>query len=123
MLKICFATLIAIDIGYVLTSLNRFPVSIIICSGAVFLAVVYWFTLKQNVSVNSERKGLTGLAKDINWDILLFMLSIFIVVQGLEIAGITNLLASALEATSKLPSVLGCFWPKHGCNSWREFHE
>ncbi len=111
LLKICFATLIAIDIGYVLTSLNRFPVSLVICSGAVFLAVVYWFSLKQNGSVNSERKGLTGLAKDINWDILLFMLSIFIVVQGLETAGITNLLASALEATSKLPSVLGVFGP------------
>jgi arsenical pump membrane protein len=111
LLKICFVTLITIDIGYVLTSLNRFPVSIIICSGAVFLAVVYWFALKENVSVNSERKGLTGLAKDINWDILLFMLSIFIVVQSLETVGITNLLASALEATSKLPSVFGVFGP------------
>jgi len=51
------------------------------------------------------------LARDINWDILLFMLSIFIVVQGLETAGITNLLASALETTSKFPSVLGVFAP------------
>ena len=111
LLKICLSTLIAIDVGYVLTSLNRFPVSIIICSGAVFLAVVYWFTLKQNVSVSHKRKGLMELAKDINWDILLFMLSIFIVVQGLKTAGITNLLAYALEATSKLPSVLGVFGP------------
>ena len=39
------------------------------------------------------------------------MLSIFIVVQGLETAGITNLLASALVRTSKLPSVLGVFGP------------
>jgi arsenical pump membrane protein len=111
LLRVCFATLIAVDVGYVLTSLNRFPVSIIICSGAVFLGAVYWFILKHTGSVNGQKKGLAGLARDINWDILLFMLSIFIVVQGLETAGITNLLASALDATSKLPSALGIFAP------------
>ncbi len=111
LLRISLATLVAIDIGYVLTSLNRFPVSIVIGSGAVFLVAVYWFTLKWNGSVNGEKKGLVGLAKDINWDIVLFMFSIFLVVQGLETAGITNLLASALLATSKLPSVLGIFAP------------
>ena len=58
-----------------------------------------------------REKGLMGLARDINWDIVLFMLSIFIVVQGLETAGVTNLLASALVTTSKLPSVLGVFAP------------
>ena len=110
-LKISLATLIAIDIGYVLTSLNRFPVSIVICSGAAFLIAVYWFTLKWNGSVTGEKKGLMGLARDINWDIVLFMFSIFLVAQGLETAGITNLLASALLATSTLPSVLGIFAP------------
>jgi arsenical pump membrane protein len=111
LLKITLVTLVAIDIGYVLTSLNRFPVSLVICSGAVFLVAVYWLALKQNGSMNDEKKGLVGLARDINWDIVLFMLSIFIVVQGLESAGVTNLLASALMATSKLPSVLGVFAP------------
>jgi arsenical pump membrane protein len=111
LLRISFGTLVAIDIGYVLTSLNRFPVSIIICSGAVFLVAVYWFTLKWNGSVNGEKKGLLSLARDINWDIVLFMFSIFLVVQGLETAGITNLLASALLTTSKLPSILGIFAP------------
>jgi arsenical pump membrane protein len=111
LLKISVATLVAIDVGYVLTSLNRFPVSLVICSGELFLVAVYWFTLKHNGSVNGEKKGLTGLARDINWDIVLFMLSIFLVVQGLETAGVTNLLASALVATSKLPSVLGVFAP------------
>ncbi len=111
LLRISLATLVAIDIGYVLTSLNRFPVSIIICSGTVFLVAVYWFTLKWNGSVNGEKKGVVGLARDINWDIVLFMFSIFLVVQGLETAGITNLIASALLATSKLPSVLGIFGP------------
>ena len=51
------------------------------------------------------------MARDINWDIVLFMFSIFLVVQGLEAAGITNLLASALLATSKVPSILGIFAP------------
>ena len=111
LLKISIATLIAIDVGYVLTSLNRFPVSLVICIGAVFLVTVYWFTLKHNGSVNGEKKGLMGLARDINWDIVLFMLSIFLVVQGLETAGVTNLLASALVATSKLPSFLSVFGP------------
>jgi arsenical pump membrane protein len=111
LLKISLVTLAAIDLGYVLTSLNRFPVSLIICSGAGFLALVYWFTLRQNGTMNGERKGLTGLARDINWDIALFMLSIFIVVQGLEAAGITNLLASVLTETSKLPSSLSVFVP------------
>jgi arsenical pump membrane protein len=111
LLKISLVTLVAIDVGYVLTSLNRFPVSLVICSGALFLVAVYWFALKQNGSVNGEKKGLTGLARDINWDIVLFMLSIFIVVQGLESAGITKLLASALTSASQLPSALGVFAP------------
>jgi arsenical pump membrane protein len=111
LLKITLATLVMIDIGYVLTSLGRFPVSLVICSGAVFLVAVYWVILKLNSSVNIEKKGLMGLARDINWDIVLFMLSIFIVVQGLETAGVTNLLASALAATGKLPSALGVFAP------------
>ncbi len=111
LLRISLTTLVAIDIGYVLTSLNRFPVSFIICSGAAFLIAVYWFTLKWNGTVNGEKKGLIGLARDINWDIVLFMFSVFLVVKGLEVAGITNLLASALLATSKLPSILGIFTP------------
>jgi arsenical pump membrane protein len=111
LLRVSLVTLVAIDVGYLLTSLNRFPVSIVICSGALFLIMVYWFTLKHDGSVNGEKKGLIGLAKDINWDIVLFMLAIFIVVLGLKTVGVTNLLASALVTTSKLPSFLGVFGP------------
>jgi Na+/H+ antiporter NhaD/arsenite permease-like protein len=93
------------------TSFNRFPVSFVICFGEVFLVVVYWFTLRQKGSVNGEKKGLTSLAREINWDILLFMLSIFLVVQGLETAGVTNLLASTLVAASRFPHVIGVFAP------------
>jgi arsenical pump membrane protein len=111
LLRVSLATLVAIDIGYVLTSLNRVPVSLVICSGAAFLIAVYWFTLKWHGPVNGEKKGLIGLARDINWDIVLFMFSIFLVVEGLETAGVTNLLASVLLTTSKFPSVLGIFAP------------
>jgi arsenical pump membrane protein len=111
LLKICFGTLVVVDVGYVLASLGRVPVSFVICCGAIFLGAVYWFTLKRNFSVNGQHKGMFGLVKEMNWDILLFMLSIFIVVQGLAAASITNLLASALDATSKLPLALGIFAP------------
>jgi len=111
LLKITLFTLVAIDIGYVLTSLDRFPVSLVICGGTIFLVMVYWATVRRNNSINGEKKGLIGLAREINWDIVLFMLSIFIVVQGLETAGVINLLASAVVETSKLPSALRVFAP------------
>ena len=110
-LKVCVGVLVAIDVGYVLTSLGRVPVSFVIVSGAVFLVAVYWVTLKRCGSVTGERKGLVGLARDMNWNIVLFMLSIFLVVQGLNTAGVTGLLASALSAASALPSFLGVFAP------------
>jgi arsenical pump membrane protein len=40
LLKISIVTLIAIDVGYVFASLSRIPVSLVICSGTVFLLVV-----------------------------------------------------------------------------------
>ncbi len=83
----------------------------VICSGTFFLLVVYWASLNGCVVVKAERKGLKSLAKDINWDIILFMLSIFLVVQGLKNAGVTELLADAFVTTSALPSVLGIIAP------------
>jgi arsenical pump membrane protein len=110
MLKLSVATLVAIDVGYVFASVFRVPVSLVICSGAVFLIFVYWAT-RGNGAVDGEKKSLKRLAREINWDIVLFMLSIFIVVQGLKNAGIVELLASALLRSSALPSVLGVFAP------------
>ena len=110
LLKVCLATLVAIDVGYVAASLAMVPVSIVICSGALFLLVVYMSSLNGEI-VRGERKGLRGLAQDINWDIVLFMLSIFLVVQGLENAGITQLLSLALVSANSLPSALGIITP------------
>jgi arsenical pump membrane protein len=111
LLKVSFGVLAAIDAGYVLTSLFRVPVSLVICSGALFLIVVYWASIRSAVSVDGEPKSLTGLAREINWDIVLFMLSIFLVVQGLEKAGVVEMLADALAGASSLPSFLGVFAP------------
>jgi len=111
LLKVSIATLIAIDVGYVLASWSRIPVSLVICSGALFLLVVYWMSLHSTTPFNGEQRGLKTLAREINWDIVLFMLSIFLVVQGLKNAGVTELLASAFMATSAFPSVLGVLAP------------
>lgn len=104
-LKLSITTLVAIDVGYVLASWSRIPVSIVICSGTIFLLAVYIASLNGEI-IRGERKGLKGLARDINWDIMLFMLSIFLVVQGLEHVGVTEFLASAFISTTVLPSVL-----------------
>jgi arsenical pump membrane protein len=111
LLKVSIATLIAIDVGYILASWGRVPVSLVICSGVLFLLIVYWVSLHSTVPFNGERKGLKTLAREINWDIVLFMLSIFLVVQGLRNAGVTELLASAFMTTSAFPSVLGVLVP------------
>jgi arsenical pump membrane protein len=97
-------------VGYVAASLFRVPVSFVICSGAVFLAAVYLASLNGEI-IRGERKGLKALARSINWDIVLFMLSIFLVMQGLTNAGVTELLSEVLLSASALPSVLGVVTP------------
>ena len=111
MLKLVLGTLVAIDVGYVVTSLGHIPVSLVVCSGAGLLIVVYWATSKLCPASNGNNLELKDLARNINWDMVLFMLSIFLVVQGLENAGISQLLATAFVNTSKLPSVFGVFVP------------
>lgn len=110
LLKICFATLITIDIGYVFASLVRIPVSLIICSGAIFLVIVYFFTQKSLIHGNGNT-GLKSLLKEINWDIIIFMLCIFLVVQGLKIAGVVDFFASVFVSAAAFPSFLGIFAP------------
>lgn len=110
MLKISLITLVAIDLGYVTASLYRIPVSIVICSGAIFLLLVYTINLNGKLA-RGEQKGLKQLAREINWDMILFMLSIFLLVQGLTNAGITDLLASILVEANSLPSVFGLLAP------------
>jgi len=111
LLRISIATLIVIDIGYVLASLNRFPVSIVICSGALFLLGIYIATLNKPSILKEERKGIKSLAKEINWDILLFMISIFLVVQGLRHTGAVEFFAYLFTKTLSLPQFLSVLAP------------
>lgn len=106
LLRISMTTLIAIDVGYVLASLNRLPVSIIICSGALFLLGIYVATLNKPSMLKEERKGIKSLVKEINWDILLFMISIFLVVQGLRHTGAVEFFAYLFTKTLSLPQFL-----------------
>ncbi|MGB9958917.1 MAG: ArsB/NhaD family transporter [Candidatus Bathyarchaeales archaeon] len=110
LLKISIGTLIAIDVGYVLASLYRVPVSIVICSGSLFLFAVYQLTLKKS-TFKEERKGMVSLAKEINWDIVLFMVSIFLVVQGLRHTGAVDFFAYLFVKTLALPSFLSVLVP------------
>jgi len=103
LLRISIATLITIDIGYVLASLNRLPVSIVICSGTLFLLGIYIVTLNKPSMLKEERKGIKGIAREINWDILLFMISIFLVVQGLRHTGAIEFFAYLFTKTLALP--------------------
>lgn len=107
-LRTAIVTLIATDVGYVLASLNRVPVSLVICSSALFLVGVYTITLRSS-PFNGERKGVKSLVREINWDILLFMISIFLVVQGLRHTGAVEFLASLFIATLSLPHFLSVF--------------
>jgi len=110
LLKISVATLIAIDIGYVLASLYKLPVSVVICSGSIFLFTVYQLTLKKS-AIKEERKGVGSLAKEINWDIILFMVSIFLVVQGLRHTGAVDFFAYLFTKSLALPSFLSVLAP------------
>ncbi|MEM2098941.1 MAG: ArsB/NhaD family transporter [Candidatus Bathyarchaeia archaeon] len=111
LLKVSVATLVAIDIGYVLASLKRLPVSFVICTGAGFLLAVYRLSLNRAAYFKQERKGLKSLAREINWDMVVFMVSIFLVVQGLQKTGITVFLADAFAKTVALPSVFSVLIP------------
>ena len=109
-LKTSVITLVTIDIGYVLASLFRIPVSLIICSGSLFLLTFYASTFK-NATVKNQGKTVRGILKQINWDILMFMIGIFLVVQGLRHSGAIDFFASAFTWGSALPSFLSILVP------------
>jgi arsenical pump membrane protein len=111
LLRVSVVTLVAIDIGYILASLNGLPVSVVICAGVLFLLAVYRSTLKRTPYFNEEKKGLRSLAKEINWGMVVFMVSIFLVVQGLQHAGLTDFLAQAFVKTVFLPKVFSVLLP------------
>jgi len=111
LLRTCIMTLVAIDVGYVLTSLLRIPVSFVIFSGAVFLLLVYAVkTQRISQSLTTYDRPLL-VVKRVNWDILFFMVSIFLVVQGLRVAGTVDFFATLFVMSLQLPSVLSVLVP------------
>jgi arsenical pump membrane protein len=110
-LKIIFLLLISIDAGYVIASLNGIPVSIIICSGSLFLLALYSISLKNERPLREERRDVSKILREVNWDILIFMISIFLVVQGLKHAKIDEFFAYIFTYGSNLPFLLNTLVP------------
>lgn len=111
-LRTSIVTLIAIDAGYVIASFNRIPVSLVICCGGFFLLALYGITYRRRGSPNpKEKNGVLQVVRRINWNILLFMIAIFLVVQGLRNAGAVTFYAVLFVKALALPSVLSVLVP------------
>ncbi|WXG44318.1 MAG: ArsB/NhaD family transporter [Promethearchaeati archaeon SRVP18_Atabeyarchaeia-1] len=110
-LKTSMATLVAIDAGYVVASFNRIPVSFVICAGALFLLLLYAGTYRREAVYREERVGAMHVLRKVNWDILFFMISIFLVVQGLSHAGAVSFFSTLFVNSLSLPSVLSTLVP------------
>jgi arsenical pump membrane protein len=110
-LKTSIIALVAIDVGYVVASLNRIPVSVIICSGAFLLLAICFVTSKNEALSKNEGKGMLVILKEVNWDILFFMVGIFLVVQGLRHAGTDTFFAKLFVWGLALPSALSILVP------------
>ncbi len=123
LLRISLATLVAIDIGYVLTSLNRFPVSIVICSGAVFLVAVYWFTLKWKGSVNGEKKGLSWVGEGHQLGHRAVHVQHFSSRSGTAKCRHHKLVGVGSSGDKQVAVGSGDFCAKHGCNRRSKLHE
>jgi arsenical pump membrane protein len=111
-LRTSMATLVVIDAGYVIASFNRIPVSIVICAGGFFLLALYGISYrKHNPSNTEEKRGVLHVLRKVNWDILIFMIAIFLVVQGLRNAGAVTFYATLFVNALALPSVLSVLVP------------
>jgi arsenical pump membrane protein len=110
-LRVSFATLFVIDALYVVASLNGIPVSIVIFSGSMFLLGFYIFTMHHSHMHEEEKHGVIYILKRVNWDILVFMVGILLVVQGLKHAGAIQFYADAFAWCLTLPSFLSTLVP------------
>jgi arsenical pump membrane protein len=87
------------------------PVSFVICGGALLLLIIYLWTDRRSFALKEERRGLPYIARRINWDILAFMLGIFLVVQGLRHAGAVTLFSGLFAWCLGLPGLLKVLAP------------
>jgi arsenical pump membrane protein len=110
-LMVSFATLFVIDVLYVVASLRGIPVSFVIFGGAMFLLGFYVFTMHHSHMHEEEKHGVTYILRRVNWDILVFMVGILLVVQGLKSAGAIQFYADAFAWCLTLPSFLSTLVP------------
>jgi len=110
-LKVSFITLVVIDTLYVVASLNGVPVGFVIFGGAAFLLGFYVFTMSHSHVLAEEKRGVIFILKRVNWDILVFMAGILLVVQGLKHAGAIQFYADAFAWCLTLPSILSTLVP------------
>jgi arsenical pump membrane protein len=110
-LKVSFITLVVIDALYVVASRNGVPVGFVIFGGAAFLLGFYVFTMSHSHMHEEEKHGVIYILKRVNWDILVFMAGILLVVQGLKHAGAIQFYADAFAWCLTLPSILSTLVP------------
>ncbi len=110
-LKVSFVTLVVIDALYVVASLNGIPVGFVIFGGAMFLLGFYVFTMSHGHVLAEEKRGVVFILKKVNWDILVFMVGILLVVQGLKHAGAIQFYADIFAWCLNLPSILPTLVP------------
>jgi arsenical pump membrane protein len=110
-LKVSFITLVVIDALYVVASLNGVPVGFVIFGGAMWLLGFYVFTMSHSHMHEEEKHGVIYILKKVNWDILVFMAGILLVVQGLKHAGAIQFYADAFAWCLTLPSILSTLVP------------
>ncbi len=110
-LRVSFVALVVIDAGYVLASLNGVPVGLVIFAGSMFLLGFYVFTMQHRHVHEEEKHGVIYILKRVNWDILIFMGGILLVVQGLKHAGAIQFYADAFAWCLTLPSILSTLVP------------
>ena len=111
-LRTSVVVLVAIDIGYVLASYLHIPVLFVICSGALVLVMLYGLTYKRVQTFKPGEVGLGYIFRKINWDILFFMISIFLVVDGLKNVGAISAFADAFNYSVQLPGFLSTLVPR-----------
>jgi arsenical pump membrane protein len=78
-------------LGYILTSIYGLPLSVPALAGAAVLLAG---------GFGSRRLNVRHVGSSISWSILLFILSLALLVKGLENAGVTHTLGEALAALS-----------------------
>lgn len=97
-LVVCSLVLGVTLVGLFTESLTGFPTWLVALAGAIVLAGIHMTT---------ERGTLASIARGVSWDVLVFVVGIFVVVLGLRRAGLTQQLGSVLAALADLgPTVL-----------------